>query len=254
MLRPIKALRKLKLHARDGDIGHPSEIFFDDTTWAVRYLVATTGGWLSGRQVLLSPHALRSIDEVAQTLTVDLSKKQIEDSPLADSERPISRQFESAYYVYYGWPGFWVGTTALGVMPYFNLNGPPLLDAAHAADDAAPPFDAHLRSTKDVTGHHLTATDGEIGHVEDFLIDEMTWMVAYLVVDTGNWWPGKKVLIAPHAITHITWDESKMRVDISRAQLTSAPEFIADQPLSDADEARLRQHYAPPGLAAEHHR
>ena len=60
--------------------------------------------------------------------------------------------------------------------------------------------DVHLRSANKVTGYRIGATDGDIGHVEDFIIDDETWEIRYMVVDTQNWWPGKKVLVAPQWI------------------------------------------------------
>jgi hypothetical protein len=247
MLRPTKAFTTLKLRARDGDIGHPRDFYIDDRNWTVRYLVADTGGWLSGRHVLLSPHALQAIVEDAQVLVVDLSKQQIENSPLEESERPISRQFESAYFVYYGWPGFWIGSTALGVVPILSLSGPP----AGVGALPEPVSDPHLRSTHDLIGYHLSASDGEIGHIAEFLIDERTWMATYLIVETGHWWAGKLIVVPSSAIT--TWDGRKAHLALSRQQLASAPEFAVDQPLTAADEARWQLHYArQSGDAAQH--
>ena len=66
--------------------------------------------------------------------------------------------------------------------------------------------DPHLRSSAAVTGYHIQATDGDIGHVEDFLLDDRSWTIRFMVVDTTNWWAGEKVLIAPAWIERVDWD------------------------------------------------
>ena len=224
MLRTIHDFKSLHLRAKDGDIGHVQEFYFDDESWVVRYLVADTGGWLTGRRVLISPHALKPVNEADHALPVALSKKQITDSPLTDSDLPVSRQFEAEYQSYYGWPGNWGAGTESGLSPYFGLGNP--LSPTAIDDAAAPPHahsDPHLRSTRDVTGHHLSANDGEIGHVTDFLIDDETWKVAFLIVDTNAWWPGKKVLISPKWITQIDCGSATVVVNVTRDQVRAAP-------------------------------
>ncbi|MEO8053096.1 MAG: PRC-barrel domain-containing protein, partial [Acidobacteriota bacterium] len=109
MLRKAKDLSGYKLAASDGEIGKVKEFYFDDQSWTVRYLVADTGGWLSGRQVLISPYALDPANEGRNVIPVDLTKHQIEKSPSLDSNKPVSRQYELEYYPYYGWPGYWGG-------------------------------------------------------------------------------------------------------------------------------------------------
>ena len=104
MLNKAKTLKGYKLNSRDGEIGEVKEFYFDDRHWAIRYLVANTGSWLTGRQVLISPYALLAVNKEEQNIAVHLTKKQIEDSPALDSDKPISRQFEQDYYGYYGWP------------------------------------------------------------------------------------------------------------------------------------------------------
>jgi hypothetical protein len=116
MLRLAKDLKDYKLSVRDGDIGKAEEFYFDDRSWAVRYLIADTGGWLGGRQVLISPYALDPARKDDQVIPVDLAKKQIENSPSLDTDKPVSRQYEIQYYSFYGWPAYWGGLT-LGVHP-----------------------------------------------------------------------------------------------------------------------------------------
>lgn len=117
MLNKAKTLKGYKLQSLDGEIGGVKEFYFDDRHWTIRYLVADTGDWLPGRQVLISPHALVSVSSQAQSIAVDLTKKQIEGSPSVDSDKPVSRQFEATYSGYYGYPLYWGGPFMWGVYP-----------------------------------------------------------------------------------------------------------------------------------------
>jgi hypothetical protein len=72
--------------------------------------------------------------------------------------------------------------------------------------------DSHLRSTKAVTGYHIEALDGELGHVDGFIVDDESWAIRYMEVATRNWWPGKKVLVSPAWIDRMSWEDSKVYV------------------------------------------
>jgi hypothetical protein len=226
------------LDSLNGEIGRVKDFYFDDRHWTVRYLVAETGNWLTGRQVLISPYALVAIISGEEHITVELTKKQIEDSPSLDSDKPVSRQFEEAYYGYYGWPMYWGGPYNWGAYPYIvrdRRNWNPTHNGKS--------WDPHLRSTHDVRGHHIQAADGEIGHVEDFLIDDETWAIRYLIVDTRNWWPGTKVLVSPQWIERVSWNESKVFVNLSRQAISESPEYKMECPLTRDYESGLYLHY-----------
>jgi hypothetical protein len=238
MLNKAKTLKGYKLYSLDGEIGKVKEFYFDDQHWAIRYLVADTGNWLTGRQVLLSPYAVVDVNKEEQYITVDLTQKQIEDSPSLDSDKPVSRQFEEDYYGHYGWPVYWNGTSVWGPYPYIARN--------HGQRNELPKseetWDPHLRSTRDVTDYDIQATDGEIGHVEDFIIDDEMWMIRYLIIDTQNWWPGEKVLIAPQWIERISWEESKVFINLTCGAIKQSPEYTEDS-LTREYEAALHRHY-----------
>jgi uncharacterized protein YrrD len=239
MFYKTKTLHGYQLNSRDGEIGEVKEFYFDDRHWTIRYLVADTGNWLSGRQVLISPPVLGAVDHEAKNIAVDLTKKQIEDSPSLASDKPVSRQFESNYHGYYGMPMYWSGIYSWGYYPY------PLRDRTkwvHQAqgEDA---WDSDLRSTHDVSGHHLQATDGEIGHVEDFIIDPETWTIRYLIARTRNWLPGRTVLISPRWIDRVSWRESKVFVDLSREEIKQSPGYLDDSVLDRDYETILHAHY-----------
>src|SRR5487761_2518798 len=230
MLIKAKTLKGYKLESRDGEIGKVKEFYFDDRHWTIRYLVAETGTWLADRQVLIAPYALVGVNKAERNIAIDLTKKQIEASPSLDSHKPVSHQFEEAYYGYYGYPAYWSGPYSWGAYPDFMRDREArALDVAHKKHNERTQreqgWDPHLRSTCDVSGHHIQALDGEVGHVQDFIIDDETWAIRYLIVDTHNWWPGKKVLIAPQWIERVSWGERKVFVNLSRDAIKPSPEY-----------------------------
>ena len=247
MLNKAKAMKGYQLKSRSGEIGHVKEFYFDDRYWTVRYLVADTGNWLSGRQVLISPYALGAVDPEAKDIVVNLTKKQIEDSPSLESHEPVSRQFEDSYYGYYGMPGYWGGPLSWGRYAY------PTTDRDKWGDfvKGEHAWEPDLRSTHDVSGHNIQATDGEIGHVVDFVIDSETWAIRYFIAETRNWWPGKKVLISPQWIDRISWSESKVFVVLTRETIKRSPEYTEDALLDRDYETSLYRHYNRQGYWAD---
>ena len=219
MLKSIKKLYGDKLKALDGDIGHVEDFYFDDQDWVVRYVVANTGTWLSERLVLLSPHAFGEI--LPDCLSVNLTRGQIEKSPTIDSHKPVSRQHEEEYYRYYGWPSYWDGIETWGGTG-FSVAPPPLEEIANQEKTAislGKDNDIHLRSVQGVIGYHIHTSEGSIGHVTDFLMDDTSWAVHQLVVKTGIWFAGKEVRILPTQIDRISFDESTVFVNIPMSDL-----------------------------------
>jgi uncharacterized protein YrrD len=247
MFRHCNQLNGYRLGATDGEIGKVEDFYFDDQNWTVRYLVADTGYWLPDRLVLISPHALRQADDREKVLHVELTRKQIEDSPPITADQPVSRQYEREYYKYYGWPVYWTGPALWGPGPYPLYYAP--LETHHQSDprDAEDPGDPHLRSVKEITGYHLQAQDGEVGQVTDFVVEEANWAVRYLVADTGTWLPGKKVLIAPPWISSVSWDRSAVLVDLPREAIRNAPDYDSHSALTRAYEIDLFKHYSREG-------
>ena len=239
MLSKAGTLTGYKLDSLDGEIGKVKEFYFDDRHWTIRYLVADTGNWLPGRQVLISPYALVAVNSEEQNIAINLTKKQIEDSPSLNSDQPVSHQFEQAYYGHYGWPSYWGGPYMWGSHPHIVRDREKWTEFTQSVNA----WDRHLRSTYGVSGHHIQALDGEIGHVEDFLIDDETWAIRYLVVDTLNWWPGKKVLVSPQWIESVSWGERKVFVNLSRATIKESPAYTEESLLTREYEIALHRHY-----------
>lgn len=248
MLRSMHDLQGFTIGATDGDIGRVEAFYFDDTSFTVRHLVVDTSGWLTDRKVLISPMALAAIDWGGKRINAALTKSQVEQSPDIDTDQPVSRQQEIKYHRYYGYPNYWEGAYLWGLGPY------PMMTHGGEAPEyerrwewgAKERGDPHLRSSGAVIGYHIEATDGDIGHVEDFLVDDATWAIRYMIVDTRNWWPGKKVLVSPEWIERVDWSDAKVHVGVTRAQIKQSPEYDPSGPVARDYEARLHDHYGRP--------
>lgn len=214
MLQNTKDLYGHKLIAKDGEIGHITDFYFDDQHWTVRYLVADTGSWLGGRAVLLSPHAFGQWDEKEKTLSVDLTRKQIQNSPPIERHQPVSRQQEIDYYQYYGWPAYWNGGAVWG-LGGFPVVMPASQDQIEAQGQPQHRKDKHLRSTKAIHGYSIHATDGEIGSVKSFIVDDKSWQVSQLSVEAGHWYAGQEIFITPSSIDRISYDDSSVFVKLT---------------------------------------
>ena len=246
MLWNASVIKGYAIEASDGDIGTVSDFLFDDASWLVRWLVVDTGNWLSGRKVLLPPSVLGRLYAKDRVFAVKLTKQQIKDSPEIDTDRPVSRQMETSVYDYYGWSPYW-GTGfymgGYGYMPGSGMASPYLGARRHEqeiAEAQADHDDVHLRSVEAVTGYHIHASDGEIGHVEDFLVEDADWSIHYLVVDTKNWWPGKKVLISPRSALEIDWTDKLVNLKVDRQTVKDSPTY---DPSAPADRAYERHFY-----------
>jgi sporulation protein YlmC with PRC-barrel domain len=252
MLLNLTTIRGYDIAAIDGTIGTVSDVFFDDTSWTIRWLVVDTGTWLTGRRVLLPPSALGHPNAETQTFPVRLTRAQIEASPELDTHLPVSRQFETSTYDYYGWSPYW----GSGYYPggYGMFDGAPPMSGYRGGDRHTDDIDQHnhdldephLRSGEEVTGYHIHATDGEIGHLSDLAVGDTDWCIHYLVVDTSNWWMGQKVLISPRSAQDIQWTKRLIDLDVDRQTVRDSPPYDPAEPVDRAHEERMAGHYAKP--------
>ncbi len=231
MLLHATELFHYRIHATDGNIGHVRDLLIDDALWTVRYVMVDTGRWLPGRRVLLAPASIQSVDVEERTLTVGLSRQQVEESPPVSADQPVSRQEELALSRHYGWPLYEVAET--GTIPVGAVGVPvgtfPFGFGDEAEDDPEiTKGDPHLRSAREVRGYHIGARDGEIGHVDDFVVDANTWTIEAMVVDTRNWRPGKKIALKTSEIDSVTWAERKVSVRKSRDEIESGAADIEE--------------------------
>ncbi len=264
MLRNLKDLENFKIRATDGEIGHVKDFYFEDDAWAVRYFVVETGTWLDSRQVLISPISVQSPDWLQGTLPVSITQQQVRASPDIDTDKPVSRQNEEQLLVSYGYPAYWEGGALWGegLYPYAMAPG----FAGYGVDRVTRERqleeylrdekfrhrhdNPHLRSCKAITGYGIHATDGEIGHVSGFLVDDETWAIRYLVVDTSNWWGGHKVLVAPPWIQGVQWSDRSVSVDLSRESIKNAPLYDPVVDWTPDQDLRLYGHYGRTGFWA----
>jgi PRC-barrel domain protein len=242
MLRKLQDLRGYAIRATDGLIGKVDDFYFDDEDWGIRYLVVDTGNWLSRRKVLISPIVLGHAGWMARQLPVSLTRAQVEHSPDFDTRKPVSRQQEAEYFRYYGYPYYWGGAGLWGMGAY-----PGSLTTAGRVEEelkaqqthsSSTSTDCHLRSSNAVTGHRIEATDGHIGHVEDLLVDDYTWAIGYLIVNTSSWLGGHRVLVAPKWIRDVSWSEARVSVDLTRQAVSDSPPY---ESIAQLDDQRYQQ-------------
>jgi hypothetical protein len=277
MLRSMSDLEDYTIRATDGSVGLVKDFYFDDQTWVIRYLAIDTGNWLYSRSVLISPIAIGKPNWAERALPVSITREQVKGSPHIAAGQPISRQFEKQYLGYYRFSYYWDGVglwgdgAAPGVLITGALASPPTeasrereIAYEHAESTQQQQQqqqqdhqDIHLRSCKAVVGCHIHASDGDIGRVQGMLVDEDTWAVRYLIVETGHWWRGHQVLIAPQWIEAVGWQpkwikevgwaDAVVTVNLTRQAVQDAQPYSAGLQLERAQEAALHQHYGLPG-------
>jgi len=268
MLRRLADLEGYPIEATDGAIGQMTDFLFDDESWVVRYVVVQTSEWLSNRKVLISPIAIGPPAWSYRTLRIPMTTDQVRNSPAVDTDKPVSRQDERGHCGHYGYsPYYWAHSGLSGAS---NYPGALRLSIANvgtgvephtAAEDLARlerevdqrrHDDPHLRSANAVMHYHIKASDGGIGHVQGLLLDEDTWAIRYLIVDTSKWWLGHKVLIAPQWIQGVSWSERSISIHLPREAIKGSPPYNSAGTLHRDEEARLYNHYQRAGYWADH--
>src|ERR1700723_1471874 len=262
MLRSIRDMEHYSIGATDGVIGKVQDFYFDDEAWGIRYLVVETDAWLSHRKVLISPFSIGQPDWSKKIFPVSITQMQVRNSPDIDTDKPVSRQHEMGYLGYYGYTNYWGGGGLWGAglypdvlqaglrVPKLKELNQPSRSLHKTASETRRQNDLHLRSANQVMRYYIHATDGDIGHVDGILVEDGTWAIRYLVVNTSNWWLGHEVLIAPEWIDHIFWEESKVVVALSRQAVKNAPAYDSQRTLLRAQEKLLHAHYGHSGYWA----
>ncbi len=261
MLGTVKDLEGYAIHASDGDIGHVRDVYFDDQTWVVRYLAVDTGGWLTGRSVLISPISVTGMDPTNRVLTLSTTRQQVQDSPDIDTDKPISRQHERSLLGYYNYPYYW-GLGGLWGDDSFpslllNVSERGTATPAHRADvgrvleegeaGSDPGADTHLRSCGAVVGYRIEAADGHMGKVKGFLLEESTWAIRYLIVNTSEWWVDHEVLVAVRWISSVRWMDNAVTVSLTRQAVKDSPAYDPERPLDREQEVALFRHHQKVG-------
>jgi len=213
-------------------LGTLRDFYFDDHDWIIRYLVVDMTP--SNRLVLLSPEAVESFHGTDETLTVNLTAGQIASSPDIDLENSISSQQEAELRSYYGWPAL---ASRGALLTGYSLLPPPPAVVESGETTSLEEENNHLQDAQRVLKYAVQARDGATGHVDDFLIDDESWTLQYIVVDTGNWLSGKKVLVSPSYVYQIDWAEAIVHVDLNQETIQNSPEYELESfPSQDIEE------------------
>lgn len=259
MLRSARDIEECSIGATDGTIGTVTDCYFDDEAWVIRYLVVDTGEWLSSRKVLISPIAIGQANWVKKILPVSITKARVKGSPEIDTNKPVSRQHEMRYLGYYGYPYYWGGGELWGDDAYHGaLAGYEQVQAENAKANIKADIlehehdDPHLRSANAVTKYNIHAKDGDIGHVRGLLVDDKSWAIRFMIVNTSNWWLGHQVLVAPEWIGDVSWPRARVTVDLTRQAIKDSPSYDERAPLDMAQEAGLYKHYGLSGYRSDH--
>jgi sporulation protein YlmC with PRC-barrel domain len=242
MLRSIEEILGYKLQASDGHLGRVKDVHFDDTSWAVRYILVDSGGWLVGRQIVLAPQVLGEPDPNSRQMSVALGRQRIEDSPVIMRERGLTLGEQRLLAEYYDWSLPPAQRREAAAPPSVaDSGGRPartLLQSQQAEQ-----LDAHLKSLREMIGYHVRARGVDVGHIEDVLVQTDGWLLRYLVVDTRNLVPGKKVLVSPAWVPRVEWSGGVVDVDLPAGALKDGPAYDASQIVSPEYEKKLFDHY-----------
>jgi len=231
MLRSVKGLHGHEIHAVDGDIGYVKDFYIDDETWTIQYLVVDTGRWIPGKSVLISPEAFGKPDYEMKKFPVQLTKDQIKQCPCAEEHRPVAREHEFELNECYGWKIYWA-------------QGPLILDPAKVEPELEEyEGEPHLRSISEVTGYHIHAKDGDIGHIEDFIFDDESWKIRYIEIDIHNLLPGKKVVFSPEWIEECNCHDKKVMMRVLAEDIKKSPGYHGLSSIDADYENRLFEHY-----------
>lgn len=246
MLRSVKEILGYNILAMDEEFGRAKDMLFDDKFWIIRYLVVDTGKWLPGRKVIIPPAELGQPDWGGRTFPVELTKQQIEESPPLSEDEPVSRRYEKRLHSYLGWSPYWLAGIPESVAVMQLTRAEKEGKEGETPREEEPESETNLRSAREIMGYHIHATDDHIGHVEDIIASDTEWQIHYIVVDTRNWLPGRKVLIAISWINDMSWLDKEVYVDLDKESVKNSPEYNPSVPVNREYEERLYDFYGRP--------
>jgi hypothetical protein len=245
VLRSMREIERYELTARDGVIGHCKDFLFDDRDWRVRHMVANTGHWLPGRKVLIPPEALGEPSWEERRFPVDLTKEEIRHAPPLDEDAPVSRRYEEDLFEYHGWAFYWTVGVPWG--PRLGATTDPESDTPlqREIDEAQGTF-SDLRSERELVGYEVDGADRKVGHIVDLIVDDTSWRVRYVVVDTGSWLSGRHVLIPPTWLTSFDWASRRVRTELRSEAIEGSPKYDPSAPVNREYEIALYDYYGRP--------
>lgn len=250
MLRSIKELIGYPIHATDGDFGKVADCLFDDKEWGLRYLVVHTHGLLNRHDVLISPRDLDQpeVGWYGRHVPVKLTKEEIGKSPSVDTQKPVSRLYEEEYARYHRHEVYWEGSMIWGATIFPHAERPEQSEGLAELHDARMKWiaDRTIRSAEEVIGYNVAATDGDIGVVDDLILQTDQWRIRHIVVDTNKWLPGGKVLIDVNWAEDFNWAAKQVEVNQTKVKIRHAPAFHPHDPVNRDYEADLYDYYGEP--------
>jgi hypothetical protein len=236
----LNDIKTYDCEAADGEIGSYEDMYFDDTYFAVRFLLINTQKWLQGRKILLSPFTVGSIDEQNRLMYIELAQQQIKNSPPLGTNQTVSRHYEEKYFEYYDWPPYWDTISWPSTLPLRAS----AVAASRLSREISPHYENHLHRASQILDCVVSVSEGIIGKLTNFVIDTHYWVIRYLEIDTHNRMNGTNTaLVTPTLILSINWPENRISVDISLDNLQNAPRYDANKPISRDYESRLLQYY-----------
>jgi len=232
--RSARALTGYAVRASDGEVGKVSELYFDDASWEVRYVVVDTARWLPGRKVLLPAAAVIAVRPDRGVVDVALTRDQVRRGPSRDSDMPIALQRRAERRARHNWAIDLAGEALAAVPEAFAT---PAFDPINAGGR---PFDPHLRTTRVVIGLRLRAGADAVGVVDDLIVDEEEWTVRYAVIRLHG---GTRVLLLPQALREIRIEESLALADLPARAVLECPILDPATMLTYRYEEEVGEHY-----------
>jgi len=246
MLRLANELKGFKLAATDDELGRVKDFLIDEEHWTVRYMVADTGRWIPHRKVLISPISLEQPDWDGKLFPVKLSKEEVKNQPELDTDAPVSRKYEKAWHEKYGYPYYYGAGTSMawgyGIVPASMFEE--RRTDVELGEPGEPSDDRHLRSVAELRGYHVVSGGStELGTVSDMVVDDETWAIRYLVVDTRKAIGGVDALLAPAWCGEIDWAGKTIPCDLPPEKVKTAPGFTPEVPINRNYEQQLHDFY-----------
>lgn len=256
MLRSLKEILGYTLQATDDILGQCKDFIFDDGLWVTRYMVADTGNWLHHHKVLIAPVLLGEPDWRTERIPVKLSRQQIEACPPLEEHAPISREYEISYHEHFEIPFYWMGADFREGMPNaagvvqpvedIELDEQPAPEKTEPRNPGSDNLEGALRSATEVMSYMVSATDGEMGRIDDIIIEDDNWVIRYLAIDTGVLIPDRKILINTEWIDSVSWTETTVKVDLTQDAIRNCPDYDANEAVNREYEVRLYDYHGRP--------
>ncbi len=242
-LRSLKEIKGYAVEAADGAMGQVDDFLFHDDGFRLRYLVVDTGGFLTGRKVIIPPDVLEKPDRKSRAFPVDLNKEEVKASPPLAADEPVSRQHEAEIHKHFTWQPYWEGRAPGG----FPVSGTAVGTEKEAPDSERSSGDRHLRSFNEILGYAVACRDGDVGEVDDFILDDDSWSLRYFVIDAGGWLSDRKLVLALPWVKGVDWETRGVQVDVTKQELKQSPQFDPSVVLDREFERRLHEHFGKPG-------